>query len=44
MEAGASGVAVGRNVWKHPDPGALTAAFVELVHNGKTASEVGMNL
>lgn len=44
MEAGASGVAIGRNVWKHPDPEALTAAFVELVHQGKRAVEVGKNL
>ncbi len=44
MEAGAQGVAIGRNVWQHPDPGALTAALVDIVHNGKTASEAGRNL
>ncbi|WP_020612427.1 class I fructose-bisphosphate aldolase [Sediminispirochaeta bajacaliforniensis] len=44
MEAGASGVAIGRNVWKHPDPGAVTQALVELVHEGKSAGEVGSNL
>ena len=44
MEAGAKGVAIGRNVWKHPDPGAVTAALVEIVHNDRSASEVGRNL
>jgi len=44
MEAGAKGVAIGRNVWKHSDPGAVTAALVEIVHNDRSASEVGRNL
>lgn len=44
MEAGASGVAIGRNVWRHGDPGGVTQALVELVHGGKKASEVGANL
>jgi DhnA family fructose-bisphosphate aldolase class Ia len=44
MEAGASGVAIGRNVWKHPDPRAVTQALVELVHQGKRASETRANL
>ncbi len=44
MEAGASGVAIGRNVWKHPDPKGVTQALVELVHQGKSARETGANL
>lgn len=44
MEAGARGVAIGRNVWKHPDPGSVTSALVEIVHEGRKASEVGRNL
>jgi len=40
MTAGAAGVAIGRNVWKHRDPEAMTRALVELVHGGKKASEV----
>ena len=44
MEAGAAGVAIGRNVWTHPDPGGVTAGLVEIVHGGKKASEVGKNL
>lgn len=44
MEAGARGVAIGRNVWKHPDPEAVTAALAEIVHDERRASEVGKNL
>jgi class I fructose-bisphosphate aldolase len=44
MEAGAAGVAIGRNVWKHPDPKAVTQALVDIVHGGKKASETGRNL
>lgn len=40
MSAGASGVAIGRNIWKHPDPEAVTRALVDLVHNGKKASDI----
>ena len=44
MEAGAMGVAIGRNVWKHQSPEAVTAALVEIVHHERLASEVGKNL
>lgn len=44
MEAGASGVAIGRNVWRHTDPEAVVQALVDLVHGGKRASETGANL
>jgi fructose-bisphosphate aldolase, class I len=44
MEAGAAGVAIGRNVWKHPDPKGVTQALVDIVHGGKKASETGRNL
>ena len=40
MEAGAAGVAIGRNVWKHKDPEAVTRALVDLVHNGKKAADI----
>ena len=40
MEAGAAGVAIGRNVWKHEDPERVTRALVDLVHHGKKASEI----
>lgn len=40
MTAGAAGVAIGRNVWKHDDPEAFTRALVDIVHNGKKASDI----
>jgi class I fructose-bisphosphate aldolase len=32
MNADAAGVAMGRNVWQHPDPARITRAIVEIVH------------
>ena len=32
MQAGARGVAIGRNVWQHADPAGMCRALVELVH------------
>ena len=32
IEGGASGIAVGRNVWQHPRPPAVAAALREIVH------------
>ncbi len=32
LEAGATGVAIGRNVWQHANPGGVCRALVELVH------------
>lgn len=40
IAAGAAGVAIGRNVWKHPHPDRVTQAIVEIVHGGKTAAAV----
>lgn len=39
LEAGASGVAVGRNVWQHADPAGMTRALVALVHGSATVEE-----
>lgn len=39
MAVGVRGVAIGRNVCKHPHPERMTAALVDLVHNGKTSQE-----
>ena len=36
MQAGGSGVAVGRNVWRHPEPDKMTAAIAAIVHDGAT--------
>lgn len=40
IQAGAAGVAIGRNVWNHSRPELVTRALVELVHGGKTAQDV----
>jgi DhnA family fructose-bisphosphate aldolase class Ia len=42
MQQGASGVAFGRNVWQHADPGRLVRAIQHVVHDLdiKTAFEV----
>jgi len=34
MEAGASGVAVGRNIWRYSEPDKMTAAIAAIVHEG----------
>lgn len=39
LEAGAVGVAIGRNVWQHPDPAGMVRALVALVHGGATVDE-----
>lgn len=39
MAVGAKGVAIGRNVWNHKDPAAVTKALVDLVHGGAKASD-----
>jgi len=33
MDAGASGIAVGRNVWQHEKPAAVAAALQAIVHD-----------
>ncbi|MBI5082696.1 MAG: hypothetical protein HZB17_15540 [Chloroflexi bacterium] len=38
LNAGASGVAIGRNIWQHPQPARITAALAEVVH-GKRGSD-----
>jgi class I fructose-bisphosphate aldolase len=39
LEAGASGVAVGRNVWQHSNPAGICRALVALVHRGASVNE-----
>jgi DhnA family fructose-bisphosphate aldolase class Ia len=36
MQSGASGVAVGRNIWRYPEPDKMTAAIAAIVHDGAT--------
>ncbi|MEM0898079.1 MAG: hypothetical protein AAGJ79_14475 [Verrucomicrobiota bacterium] len=44
MEAGAAGIAVGRNVWQHRNPGAMAAALHHIVHEGASAEEASEKL
>lgn len=39
LQQGARGVVYGRNVFQHPDPGAMTRALVAVVHEGATVEE-----
>lgn len=41
MAGGAMGVAVGRNVWQHPDPAAMLGAVKSVVHRGVAPAEAG---
>lgn len=47
MDAGASGITYGRNIWQHPYPTAVVAGLAEIVHNGasvESAMEVAQSL
>jgi len=35
LDAGATGLAVGRNVWQHTDPLKMSNALREIIFNGK---------
>jgi DhnA family fructose-bisphosphate aldolase class Ia len=35
LEAGASGAAVGRNIWQHPDPAEMTRKIRAVIHPGQ---------
>ena len=35
MEAGATGLAVGRNVWQHPEPLEITKKIKDVIFEGK---------
>lgn len=39
MTAGAAGVSMGRSIFQHDDPGAITAAVAAVVHDGADVSE-----
>jgi fructose-bisphosphate aldolase/2-amino-3,7-dideoxy-D-threo-hept-6-ulosonate synthase len=39
LQAGARGVAIGRNVFQHQDPVKMTMAIAAIVNKGKTAEE-----
>lgn len=44
MQAGASGVAVGRNIWGHESPARMTAAIAAIVHGGASVDEAMRSL
>lgn len=39
MEAGAKGVVMGRNIWRHPNPDKLCAAITKIVHEDAEVEE-----
>jgi DhnA family fructose-bisphosphate aldolase class Ia len=39
LDAGAAGVAIGRNIWQHPQPGRMTAALAALIHEGASVDD-----
>jgi len=43
MAAGASGVAIGRNIWQHPHPARMTRAIAAIVHEN-TSPERALRL
>lgn len=44
MDAGAAGVAIGRNVWQHPHPGKMTAALSTLAHGDTSVDDALIKL
>ena len=39
IDLGASGVAIGRNIWGYSNPGKITAALSNIIHNGASIEE-----
>ena len=39
LEAGARGVAIGRNIWAHPTPARVIAAMSVIIHGNGTVNE-----
>jgi len=44
VDAGAVGVAVGRNVWQHRSPAKMTRALVQIVHEGAKVDDAAKGL
>lgn len=44
MQAGAAGVAIGRNVWQHENPAAIARSIAAIVHEGAKVEEALMLL
>lgn len=39
IQGGAAGVAMGRNIWGHPDPERIIAAIAQILHGGATVEQ-----
>ena len=39
IDAGANGVAIGRNIWQHPHPASVCRALVAIVHGGANVAQ-----
>jgi DhnA family fructose-bisphosphate aldolase class Ia len=39
LDNGAAGVAIGRNIWSHPNPGRIVAAITALMHDNASVDE-----
>lgn len=44
IDAGGAGTCIGRNIFQHKDPKAITAALVKIVHGGATVAEASKAL
>ena len=44
MQQGAAGIVYGRNVVQHPQPAAMVAALMSIVHEGATAQQAALHL
>jgi DhnA family fructose-bisphosphate aldolase class Ia len=44
MRAGASGAAIGRNIWGHASPARMTAAIAAIVHGGASVEQAVQTL
>jgi DhnA family fructose-bisphosphate aldolase class Ia len=44
MECGAKGIAIGRNVWQHPDPVKMAKALYSIVHEKESAAKAALLL
>ncbi len=44
IRAGGSGVAIGRNIWQHKNPKAITGAISKVIHQGYTAGEAAREI
>lgn len=44
IEAGASGIAIGRNLWQHPRPEAMARALHAVVHENASPSQAALHL